>query len=165
MNGPWAESMSSTVNVPDDTIEIFKVFETWLYTQNIALDAQQKNGYRFTIDLFIFANKYQAHEFQNACMDLLYQRFKESRTLCTPLDICYIWLNTVQHSPLRAYLIHLYTYDCLLRDVIDAQDLYPKSFVRNVLDGFIARVPTRFPGERTPYENSMAAYYVWEQQG
>ncbi len=126
------------------------------------LDDEQKNQYRFSIDLFIFANKIQACEFQNACLDLLYQRFNDIRTLYSPYDICHVWENTVEGSPLRTYLVHLYTYDCRLNYVLDAQSQYPAVFVRLVLNGFIARVPTRLPGEKTPYEENMELYYVWD---
>ena len=159
-NGHWLESGTGVVNLPDDDVELFKIFVQWLYTQLIVLNDKQKNHYRVIIDLFILVNKLQCSELQNATLDFLYRRFSETNTLYPPTDIYYVWENTTNNSSLRRYLVDLYVYDSQIDHVVESQEHYPSEFMKEVLKGFVKRVPDRLPGEHTPYEMGMGAYHV-----
>ncbi|KAL8743342.1 MAG: hypothetical protein Q9190_004304 [Brigantiaea leucoxantha] len=166
MTGIWLEAMTGVFKFPSENVEVFAVFENWLYSQVLDLSAQGTSNIPFILSLYVFGEQKQSPGFQNAIIDTL-RMVKTCDTvnviLFTSGELQYIYENTMEGSPLRKLASDLFvwigTMTMLANGIL--RDAYPKDFLADVLRGFATEIPLPEPSNAlSPRVLGQARYFL-----
>ena len=166
--GNWDEARTGIINLPNDDPEVFEIFENWLYGQRLDLEEDQAKSTPFILKLWVFGDKVQVPEFQNAVMEALKTRSTGSDPPLTPSDIRFVYESTTDESPLRRLIVDMaiwhYPIFDIIKDMLD-QECYPKVFLSAVIERYHAQFPLRALQQyhnAKPYFANIQSYYVLE---
>ena len=162
-NGTFMEAREGRVTLEDEDPEVFKRFNEWLYTGKVLYDDETYENVSFTplLDLYVFAERRLMPRLQNACIDALISKNKESPHLPPGLAIQYVWDHTFVSSPMRRLLVDLHVRCGDMQGILASDEdieLHSKSFLAAIIvayydakrDGSI-RVYFNFWKERSRY--------------
>lgn len=141
------------INMPEETLAVVQRFQLWAYTGSLLLDDESIEDApdEVFIRLYIFAERYDLAELQNAAIDIFVGKMQA--ILWTPLEYLHlIYDNTSSTSPLRRLMVSrtaqrscLNTW--LTKDYPDPAT-YPHTFLMDLVleqyrlkKGLIARAP------------------------
>lgn len=110
--GSFIEASSGNVELPDDDVEVFKIFESWLYTGSVGLMSNVA-GHQPSklVKLYILADKIEIPAIQKETLETLRERAVRNLDLCDPDTIHLAFENTPPGSPLRRLLVDVFAYN------------------------------------------------------
>jgi hypothetical protein len=161
VNGPWRESMTKTVDLPDDEPEIFAELLRWLYGHTAA-DNHNRNWFYFPRNwssvlwlklckLWVLADKLGVSDLQNCVIKQMANSYRsldgriwppppnyiyDNKTLKPPLQIRafspdYIYDNTTPKSPLRYMIVDICIHHKMDEEVAKYADDASVDFIRD----------------------------------
>ena len=147
MTGIWLEAITGEFKFPSENVEVFAVFENWLYSQVLDLSAQWTSNIPFILSLYVFGEQKQSPGFQNAVIDILKMvktRDTVKRVLFNSNELQYIYESTMEGSPLRKLASDLFVWIGSITMLANGipRDAYPKDFLVDVLRGFATEIST-----------------------
>ncbi|KAL8738996.1 MAG: hypothetical protein Q9181_000278 [Wetmoreana brouardii] len=171
MSGHWAEAKTGVITLPDDDPIVFTIFQDWLYgqglklNQGLELDPSQAADASLLLGLWIFGDKVQVPDFQNAAIEALRNRITNPPRHFKLKDIQFAFEHTADGSPLRKLIMDLYVWESSLDGSIGKflDEAYPKPFITGVVKGYFHQFPR--PGPRSiqnkrPYAVNAELYHV-----
>ncbi|KAL8803142.1 MAG: hypothetical protein Q9200_006340 [Gallowayella weberi] len=166
MNGAWVEAQTGIINLSADDPEVFEVFQYWLYAHDLGLDSDQMEDTSLILSLWVFGDKVQVPDFQNAALDAL-------RSAVVPLlkhtrlfrlqDIQTIFEHTGEGSPLRKFIVDLYVWDGPLNGLMAKllEENYPQAFIIQLFDAYTSTFPRpKNIKDKRPYGVNAELYHV-----
>lgn len=115
LEGKFKEAKNSVIELPEDDVEIFRVFQIWLYTGQLLLTRDRSDHiwnlftWETLVDLYIFGECRLISGFLNPVMDLLIRKPEAPREIPVYLAT-YIYNNTYHGSWLREWISHATAY-------------------------------------------------------
>ncbi|KAI9696023.1 MAG: hypothetical protein M1836_005854 [Candelina mexicana] len=168
LEGTFREARENTVLLSDDSVDVFRSFFGWLYTQQF----QPSDGQDLTISklarIYVFADKIGATVLKNQIIDsinLVHSRPKGE--LADNETIDHVFEHTPASSPLRQLLVDQYAYDVdpvLLgrSDGLTPLEWFlarPKEFIAGISIINTGRLPKRLKDEKAPFEMDPSRYH------
>jgi hypothetical protein len=109
LEGNFKEARKRVIEMPEDNVEVFQVFRTWLYTGGFQLVEDSCNhtwktlSWEILVGLYIFGECRLIRELLNPVMDLLIK--KPEAPIEVPVHLApYIYENTCDISRLRQWI-------------------------------------------------------------
>ena len=160
LDGSFNEAENNVVDLPEDDVEVFKDFETWLYTKKLLNVKKVTQKSLHLIKVFIFADKIRVLGLKNATLDKLRMRAtKDHIAPATPDAIHYAWENTAAGSPLRRLLTDIFAYNVKPESAEEDILAYPIEFIADVTIVNMRRLPIRLKDEIAPFEHDATSYH------
>ena len=137
-NSTFMEAREGRVTLEDEDPEVFKRFNEWLYTGKVLYDDETYENISFAplLDLYVFAERRLMPRLQNACIDALISKDKESPHLPPALPVQHVWDHTSVSSPMRRLLVDLHVRFGDMRDILASDEdieLYSKDFLAAII--------------------------------
>ena len=116
--GNFKEARTRVIEFPEVEVEVFRVFQTWLYTRRLLFVADMPYqpwkalSWELLIDLYIFGESRFILELLNPVMDILIKKPAVIADLPFRL-VSYIYENTYSGSELRRWISHAMAYATL----------------------------------------------------
>ena len=165
LNGNWEEAKSNTINLRADDPQVFEIFQNWLYGVNLELDSDQTKDISLLLSLWIFGDKIQVAEFQNAAIEGLRYATVERPRIFRLKDIETAFENSGEGSPIRKLIVDLYVWEGPVHGQMKKflEEGYPQAFIAQVFEGYVDTFPR--PGWQTvrnkrPYGANAMPYYI-----
>ena len=120
LEGGFEESKTGVIDLRDEDVEVFSVFNEWLYSGDVTYEHYEAHHGMWSalLKLYVFAEKRVVPEFQNALIDAMINVWVEDSSY-PKTEIHLAWVNTATSSPLRTFLVDLYARDVILADCFD----------------------------------------------
>ena len=139
--GNFTGSSESLVTLEDDDPIAFRRFDRWLHTGKILDEGEtfEEVSWEHLCNIYVFAEKRLAWRFQNTCVDAMIQRHAICGNMPRPAMVQYIWENTADSAPLRAFLVDLWAQRANLRSYLTKKanvELLSQDFLASVLVAF-----------------------------
>lgn len=112
-NGNFIEGETQAATFPEDSIDAFEMFLTWIYREVVDCTAPPTGDLTFAdqlISLMAFADKYQIDTLADNTMDKLSRLQKEHRSAMTPREILSVYEKTSAGSKMRLYAARDFIY-------------------------------------------------------
>ncbi|KAL8857304.1 MAG: hypothetical protein Q9178_006070 [Gyalolechia marmorata] len=165
LNGNWEEARSNTINLRADDPKVFEIFVNWLYGVNLELDSDQSKDISLLLNLWIFGDKIQVADFQNAAIEWLRYATSERPRVFRLKDIETAFENSAEGSPIRKLIVDQYIWEGPLYGQMKKfmEEGYPQVFIAQVFEGYVDAFPR--PGWQTvrnkrPYGANALPYYI-----
>lgn len=102
---PFRESLDDRVHLPDDTIDVFKLFLRWLYPQKLTDGQSELRNLSWTLlfDLYVFADKCDTHRLQNKIVEMVIEKPRGS-TGINIMEITWVYDHLAPDCALRRLL-------------------------------------------------------------
>ncbi|KAL2069722.1 hypothetical protein VTL71DRAFT_14401 [Oculimacula yallundae] len=107
-NSGFEESNTGILKLPETKVEVFELFNTWLYTQSLwngEDDEESWPSFEHLIELYVFADMARVPQLMNYVIDTLVAISDLSE--CLPDDdvLSFGWEKTPESSPLRRLIV------------------------------------------------------------
>ncbi|KAL8700404.1 MAG: hypothetical protein Q9224_000986 [Gallowayella concinna] len=166
MSGNWVEAQTGIINLSADDPEVFEVFQNWLYGHDLGLVGDQVEDTSLILSLWVFGDKIQVPDFQNAAIEALRSAvvppLPHTRTFRLQ-DIQTAFEHTGEGSPLRKFIVDLYVWDGPLTGLMVKllEEDYPKAFIIQLFDAYTNTFqrPKNIK-DRRPYGANAEQYHV-----
>ncbi|KAL2041386.1 hypothetical protein N7G274_005768 [Stereocaulon virgatum] len=168
LNGYLKEAQEQKIEFLEDSVEVFKYFRYWLYSQTLLMTTEAENDieWRTLIDIFIFGDMRSIPRLQNAAIDGMIE--KQATDAHNPLEeVRYIYENTIEKSPLRSLFVN-FTHTIVHfnhRDWADGwlieekYELFPKRFLFDVAVAYCRKV-SHLAGGIGSFKDNRWRYHV-----
>ncbi|KAG9958544.1 hypothetical protein KCU61_g8214, partial [Aureobasidium melanogenum] len=103
-NGSFMEATEGKLSLPDVEVEIFDIFNQFLYTGCLADGQGHALRSIRLIKLWLFGDRFIVPCLQNSAIDALGKRFSIKHSLPTSFTKL-VWENTLPSAPLRKYML------------------------------------------------------------
>ena len=124
-----------TISMLDDRVDFFEVFERWLYSGNLDLDAPKtEEDEKFSID-HAFADRFDCRGFCNSIMDYIIKVWGEKKTLPFSSTIRHLCENSSTGSKLFSYFADLFAFESGAH-FTRSLDRFPEGFVHSVFQNY-----------------------------
>jgi len=107
--GDWDEARKGEMNLQWVIPYVFQVFAHWLYFQAIEFE-DDKAWFRMLSNAWLLGHNLRAPGFQNAIIDTLISRVKDTGDVTDVETINTIYNKTIPGSPLRRLLVDLFAW-------------------------------------------------------
>jgi hypothetical protein len=152
LSGPWLESETRVVKLPEDDLVTFNIYLQILYSRNFSsyddddYESFKERRYAAYMDLayvYVLAEKLQNTTVKNDIVRKYLELFNEwgetKGTLCgyyvpCPAVVHIIYSETVEGSPMRRLLVDIWSIEDV-STLIEAQEELPKEFFLDLLIG------------------------------
>lgn len=117
LNGSFLEAKTQEIRLEKEDVTVFKHFQYWLYSRAILMTETSTNDIEWIVlvDLYVLGETRGIPQLQNDAIDGFISKYATLRW--TPLDqICRIYENTPENSPLRRLLVDWSVSHCNLDD-------------------------------------------------
>ncbi|KAI9658960.1 MAG: hypothetical protein M1821_001920 [Bathelium mastoideum] len=102
LSGPWTESISRVIELPEDEPKVFQLFVQWLYTEDYAHYSDCAAPKEYHYKLYVFADKLQVPALKNCVIDnLINDQFLQDLIPFHEPDIRFVYKHTTEGSKLR----------------------------------------------------------------
>lgn len=121
LNGTWKEATERRVELPEDDPDVFTIYVSWLYWNQIPTiptceSGQDDSEFLHLIQTYIFGDKIQDMAFQNTIVDAIIEKNRDSvrqglpskQSIPSPACVRLAYDNTLSGSPLRRLLVDLW---------------------------------------------------------
>ena len=131
LEGSFKEGDEQTVSLPDDEVETFKIYQTWLNTLQLRYNFDHEEWWLCFAKIWVFADKIGSPTLKNRTVDALCATINSNDRLDwpSPRAVYYTFDNTSSDSPLRKLAVN-YAY-CMHKGSLSPSQLeeYPIAFV------------------------------------
>ena len=133
----WADPENPmTISMLDDRVDFFEVFERWLYSGNLDLDAPKtEEDENFSIDLHASADRIDCRGFCNSIMDYIIKVWGEKKTLPFSSTIRHLCENSSTGSKFLSYFADLFAFESGAH-FTRSLDRFPEGFVHSVFQNY-----------------------------
>jgi len=134
-NGPWQESMTNSVSLPEQSPASFAIYIRWIYRELITVEVTQEQDVDESpelLPLYALAEAIQDQDFADAVVDASIRSYKLHLTWYLCSYSCNIYRVTPTGSPMRS--LHV---DMLLfggHDVDIRDEKLPRDFVHDMFE-------------------------------
>ncbi|KAF2158468.1 hypothetical protein M409DRAFT_71631 [Zasmidium cellare ATCC 36951] len=166
----WKEGQEGKVPLPDDDYDTVELYRQWLYRDKLAVRRPaQESGtdgveFRNLVDAFIFGDKVQDGNFQDATIDALIAATntpdlnnKTYYPASTTVD--HAFKHTLEDSPLRRLLVDMYAYH--------GSQEWPRGqnieFLQQLVKEMFKVRPNRFGANQTSQSANSCSYHHHEK--
>ena len=140
LNGSFSEAGKAVVDLPEDTVAVFKVFECWLYSGDVVFPTVSVLRTPVVLDapllhivkVFVFADKIGADKMKRETLEALRDMQIKHSKLCSPQTTRYAFENTPAGSPLRRLLVDMFVYGAVPEDWEGCMLDFPPEFLADV---------------------------------
>jgi hypothetical protein len=117
-NGGYAETVSQVGDLPEESLEAFELFVTWVYLDVIDLpgDPEQASPIPAFIQLFALADKYGITKLADTLMDFFTKFLRDGGWMPTPSDMELAYQCTHSTSRMRLFISRVFAYAILCYD-------------------------------------------------
>ncbi|KAF2177423.1 hypothetical protein K469DRAFT_677454 [Zopfia rhizophila CBS 207.26] len=168
MKPEWASTRPAprVIELPDDDMAAFDLYVQWLYSKKLPIIPDEKGSspydeYQTLAHAYVLGEELMDIDFKNAVMDsyVLYARgsSQTKRYYPTNEDIRILYEGTRESSPIRQFLVDIWTYRGKHEWVKSDPDL-PKDFLMDVTTALL-KVRTALETQSRPWKNSHEQYY------
>ncbi|KAL8691745.1 MAG: hypothetical protein Q9218_003094 [Villophora microphyllina] len=135
LNGSFRESTEQKVSLPDDDVQIFKIYQIWLNLKELRCNFDDgEDWWLHLAKLWIFADKIGSPKFKNEIIDAFFEVYDgvddKDLLFADPDVVHFVYDNTTQESPLRKLFIHF----SLHFDYNGGMVAYPHEFIAGMLE-------------------------------
>ena len=122
--GKFAEAQKQVLELPDESVSMFKHFQLWVYTDSIMAkdETVQDISPHLLAGLYIFGEKCGIPDLQNVAIDFLIDWFDTPGSLSVTI-FSEVYHGTPNKSPLRKLLV-----DFMVRNPDDIQESFVEPF-------------------------------------
>lgn len=107
--GRFVESVENMITLPDEELEVFKAFKTWLYTRKLPEPNRGSSGiYLMLVKLWCFGDRRQIPLLQNECVRIITVGMKTFNIVPTA-SLEFIYEHTLVQSPIRRLIVYAAT--------------------------------------------------------
>lgn len=99
-------SKNTTIGLPDEDNEPFKLFVGWLYSERVA-PPKTEPELALLFDLYLMGEKWEIETLQCEVLEAVREWYHKSDTLPSLRRLQYIYSNTQEKSPMRQLLLPL----------------------------------------------------------
>ena len=157
-SGGFEEAEAGAISLPEDDVEVFKVFERWLYTEDFHCSTGTSNVYLHLAKVYCFGDKVGIRALKHGALDALRENVLNANDVPIESDLTnFVWQNTVAQSSLRKLLVDLFTYRVAAEDVENDILAYPTEFIADVTILNMKRL--QYAEDVVPYEHDATQYY------
>ncbi|KAF2197419.1 hypothetical protein GQ43DRAFT_424653 [Delitschia confertaspora ATCC 74209] len=135
LTGPFLESVTQTIELPDLHVNIFSLFVTWLYTGSIT-PVPFKDGkpaYYILLNLYILADRLCTEGLRNSVVDLVARLADRTNSVLTPSDIRILYERILDTAPLRALVLDLFAFKKTEKLLGTHPDSWHAQFLRDLV--------------------------------
>ncbi|KAE8452598.1 hypothetical protein EG329_013857 [Mollisiaceae sp. DMI_Dod_QoI] len=124
--GNFIEALTQKASLPEDDVECFELFLTWVYWNSIQLpkSPEIESGVPLLVYLFAFAEKCQIDALADLVMDELVRVLKEGGWLPTPDNMESAYSCTHEKSKMRLFMARMYLYITFKYNEDEAQNTW-----------------------------------------
>ncbi|KAL8792219.1 MAG: hypothetical protein Q9195_005175 [Heterodermia aff. obscurata] len=108
LQGSFKEGNEQTVSLPEDDVETFKIYQTWLHTKKLRYNFDHVEWWLCFAKLWVFADKMGSTSLQNDTIDAICATIRQNDTLpwASPSAVCFIFDNTSTGCPIRKLVLY-----------------------------------------------------------
>ena len=152
LSGNLKEAKEGVVVLEGEDAGIFERFNLWLYTGRFLKEDETVKdvGWETSIQIYIFAETHGAHRLQNTTIDHMIRMNAVLKVLPGSPDIRRAWSGTSGASPIKRFLVDLYTRKADLPTIFGSGEKY-KGFQMEFMVG-IALAFHKMKRDRSMYE-------------
>ena len=107
LEGNFKEGNAQTVSLPEDDVETFKIYQTWLNTMQLRYNFDHVEWWLCFAKLWVLADKIGSTALKNRTVDAICATIKHNPKLdwVSSHAVCYTFDNTSWDSPLRILVV------------------------------------------------------------
>lgn len=132
--GNFVEATERVLELPDESVEMFKHFQFWVYSGSI-LEAHENTNFiawGLLIELWVFGEARGIPDLQNAVIDALINKNYTSKQVPTS-ELNRLYENTSENAPIRRLFIDWVSFKATLSNASwfaeEKRDWFPKAFL------------------------------------
>jgi len=133
-NGSFQEGTGQDMSLPEDDVQIFRIYQTWLNTGQLRYNFDKEECWLHLGKLWIFADKICSTRLMNKTVDAFFEVVTKNSDLpfADPETVNYVFGKTMPGSPLRRMFVRIFlSYGYILDD--DEMNAYPREFLATAL--------------------------------
>lgn len=161
--GNFLEAREQVLELPDESIAVFKLFQLWVYTDSILTNNEIEGGVIASSlsGLYIFGEKYGIPDLQNLAIDIVIDQIEVTHEFSTK-HLHKVYDDTPDTAPLRRLLVDYMACKCILTPsklVEERRQEMPKDFL---FDLIFAQYALRVGSKRhiVDFKACRSDYYV-----
>ncbi|KAF2278450.1 uncharacterized protein EI97DRAFT_465745 [Westerdykella ornata] len=134
--GPFLESATNSITLPDIDVPIFELLVSWLYTGSITpLPFKDgKPAYYTLLHLWIVADRLCFEGLRNQVVDTIAELADRTNSVLTPSDTRILYSDAVRSSsPLRALVLDLFAFKKTDKLLAEHEDRWHAGFLRDLV--------------------------------
>ncbi|KAI9796507.1 MAG: hypothetical protein M1835_003841 [Candelina submexicana] len=161
LSGSFEEARDNIVVLSDDSVDTFRSFYGWLYTQQLQPSNEQELTSSKLVKLYVLADKIGATMLKNQIIDsinLIHSRPEAKLPSGETID--YLFEHTPANSPIQRLLIDRFAFN-INPKIIDVACLSdrPVGFTAGIAMVNLRRMPRRLRNEKAPFEIDLSQYH------
>ncbi|KAL9062612.1 MAG: hypothetical protein Q9157_008771, partial [Trypethelium eluteriae] len=113
LSGPFVESHTQTVSLPEEPLSSFEYFAQWLYTRSLAHDTTNARGqptYFVLLDLYALADRLCVEALRNDVCDRIGHLAETTNSVPTPSDTWILCERIRDGAPVRRLVADLFAF-------------------------------------------------------
>ncbi|KAF2234762.1 hypothetical protein EV356DRAFT_426491, partial [Viridothelium virens] len=113
LSGPFVESHTQTVTLPEEPLSSFEYFAQWLYTRSLAHDTTNARGqptYFVLLDLYALADRLCVEALRNDVCDRIGHLAETTNSVPTPSDTWILCERIRDGAPVRRLVADLFAF-------------------------------------------------------
>ena len=131
-NSSFREANEQEISLPDDDVQIFKIYQTWLNKGELRYNFDDEEWWLRLAKLWIFADKIRSIRLKNKTIDAFFDIINDNEeiTFADTKTVHFVYENTAWDSPLRRIFVRFYLH---LTPLEEPPSLYPQEFLAAVV--------------------------------
>ena len=143
LNGSFKEGDEQAVSLPEDDVETFKIYQTWLNTTQLRYNFDHVEWWLCFAQLWVFADKIGSTALKNKTIDAICATVRDNCHLdwASPRAVCYTFDNTSTGSHLR-WLVVCHAFVTTRKDITrNDLEIYPMAFLSRLTSYALRNIP------------------------
>ncbi|KAF2738216.1 hypothetical protein EJ04DRAFT_573936 [Polyplosphaeria fusca] len=133
LTGPFLESATQSLQLPDVSLDVFELCVSWLYTSTLPPPYKDdKPAYYTLLHLYLLADRLCLEALRNTVTDTIALLADRTNSVLTPSDTRILYEQVADSAPLRKLVLDLFAFkktDKLLRE---HEDRWHAAFLRDL---------------------------------
>lgn len=136
LTGAFAEGLSQSVNLPEESLDTFELFLFWLYTQQLDAKAYFKDAkpaYYVLLHLYALADRLGIEQLRNLTVDTIAFLADQTNSVLTPSDTFILYEQIRDSAPLRRLILDLFAFKKTDKLLDEHPDTWHPGFMRDLV--------------------------------
>ncbi|KAF2174869.1 hypothetical protein K469DRAFT_612849 [Zopfia rhizophila CBS 207.26] len=134
LTGPFLESTSQSIKLPDISVEVFELCVGWLYTGDIHPIPFKygKPAYYTLLNLYIVADRLCFEGLRNRIVDIMADLADSTNSVLTPSDTRILYEQISENAPIRKLVLDLFAFKKTDKLLQTHSDKWHAGFLRDL---------------------------------
>ncbi|KAF2743674.1 hypothetical protein M011DRAFT_480617 [Sporormia fimetaria CBS 119925] len=135
LTGPFQESTTQTITLPDIHPSTFELLVTYLYTRSISPlpFKDSKPAYYTLLHLYILADRLCIESLRNTIVDTIADLADDTNSVLTPSDTRILYEQIPPHAPIRSLVLDLFAFKKTDKLLAEHEDRWHAGFLRDLV--------------------------------